>query len=85
MAKPQSVYLDVEYDDSVADQVDEFDKVWTAFKAHVLRRAAHANRHRHSALSSLDLADQREKWDGTERRHIAAEREAFGQTGLAVV
>ena len=64
--------LDAQYDDlaAIADEVFEFDKVWTAFRAHVLRRAASANRHRHSALSSLDAAD---------------DREAFAATGLAVV
>jgi hypothetical protein len=62
--------LDAQYDDlaAIAEEVYEFDKVWTAVKAHILRRAAHSNRKRHSALSSLDLADEREAWDGVERR-----------------
>ena len=65
--------LDAQFNDfvEIVDKVMEFDKAWTAFTAHVLRRCADGNRKRNSALVALDLADEREA--------------AFNGSGLAVV
>lgn len=67
--------LDAQYEDFVliVDSIYEFDKVWTAFRAHLLRRAASANRKRNSALTSLSAAEVVDRrWDGVERRAVAA-------------
>lgn len=76
--------LEAQLDDlgALVAAVDEFDATWQRTRAHIMRRLAHANRARHQADESIDLA-QSDRWDGRERRAVRLEVQATHEMAVA--